>query len=195
MWTTLLDSYKGLFYLMNVVPVYINVHHVCAVPTEARRGHQIPWTGVTGNCACRSFGKAASALNCWSISPVPIYRFLKAKHIKLLWLKLSAAKWKLYLGYWKMHITCYVKLIQNTHTYNRSQYIKINKIIYTHNLYFPLWAREIWWKETQRVEANKVNCLFYVFNLVYLNFVNTKPIQWNSMKCRQATHRCRVKAN
>ena len=28
---------------MRVLPAYISVHDICAVPVKARRGHQVPW--------------------------------------------------------------------------------------------------------------------------------------------------------
>jgi hypothetical protein len=33
-----------------ILPLCMSVHHVHAVPAEARRGHQIPWNGVTRGC-------------------------------------------------------------------------------------------------------------------------------------------------
>ena len=54
------------------------------VRREARRGHQMPGAGATGSVyhlawvlgtSFGSFGRAASALNCWAISPAPMWSF------------------------------------------------------------------------------------------------------------------------
>lgn len=45
--------FKIYFYYFNSLYVRVSVCvsvHVSAVPSEARRGHQIPETGVTGDC-------------------------------------------------------------------------------------------------------------------------------------------------
>ena len=41
--------------------------HACLVLLEDRRGHRIPWNRITDDC---SFGRAASALKCWALSPI-----------------------------------------------------------------------------------------------------------------------------
>ena len=37
------SRFKIVFLYMECLPVCMSVHHMHAVPMEARRGHQIPW--------------------------------------------------------------------------------------------------------------------------------------------------------
>jgi hypothetical protein len=55
---------------MSLLPTFMFVHHMCAVPTEARRGHQLPWsknqlhnTKQVLGIEPGSSGRAASTLN------------------------------------------------------------------------------------------------------------------------------------
>lgn len=42
---------------MDVFAVCMSMYYMCAVPVEARKGHQFPETGITGGC--KSLG------GCW----------------------------------------------------------------------------------------------------------------------------------
>ena len=47
-----------------VLSACMSVYRMCAVPKDARVGHWIPWTGVTGGC--EPFG------GCWELNPGPL---------------------------------------------------------------------------------------------------------------------------
>ena len=49
---------------MGVLPACVSVHHVCAVPVEARRGCHIPGTGVTDSCEL--------LCGCWELNLGPL---------------------------------------------------------------------------------------------------------------------------
>lgn len=38
---------------MGLSPANMFVHHMHAMSSEAKRGHQIPWAGVTDGCSYR----------------------------------------------------------------------------------------------------------------------------------------------
>ena len=72
----LICSLKKIFKnVFGVLPACISVHYVCEVPTEARRGHQLPeFAVINGESSCRwpERGSSASAvrvLNCWAMAP------------------------------------------------------------------------------------------------------------------------------
>lgn len=56
--------YRVYSFILCVLPACVSVHHVCAVPSNARRGHQNPCNGVTEDCEL-PFG-------CWESSPGPL---------------------------------------------------------------------------------------------------------------------------
>ena len=82
-WKFLFSFLFLTFYFIYVWVVFFFptcVPHICLVSLEVKRGCQVPWNWTYRQlCAAiwvlgmeaRSSGRAASALNCWVISPVP----------------------------------------------------------------------------------------------------------------------------
>ena len=59
-----------MFMCMGVLPACVFVHHVCTVLTKAKRGQQIPGTGVTGEFV---LSRAGWELNRCCLGEQPVF--------------------------------------------------------------------------------------------------------------------------
>ena len=103
------------FMYVGVLPALMSIHHMCAVPMTAGKGHQKPWNsnyrqlwvpGWVLRIEPGSSGRAATVFNQRAISLAPTHHFLMvmgSRKARLTLLALGRWVWAVQEGSWVSH--------------------------------------------------------------------------------------------